>query len=56
LLQTILDHCLPVPSGSGVPASEACETVNRFNALPDVTPAGTTTPSKQDVLNFLRSL
>ncbi|HEV2988812.1 MAG TPA: di-heme oxidoredictase family protein [Candidatus Angelobacter sp.] len=56
LLQTILDHCLPVPTGSTVPASEACGTVNRFNALPDVTPAGTTTPSKQDVLNFLRSL
>ncbi len=54
LLETIRDHCLPPPAG--FPASEACETVNRFNALPDVTPVGSTTPSKQDLINFLRSL
>ncbi len=60
LLQTILDHCLPPPTG--FPASEACETVNRFNRLPGTSgatcqPNGTNcVPSQQDVLNFLRSL
>jgi len=39
-------------AGSG----EACQTIVNFNQLPDTTPTGTTTPSKQDVLNFLRSL
>ena len=55
LLQTILDHCI-APTSSNIPASEACGSVNLFNGLPDTTPAGTNTPSKQDVLNFLRSL
>jgi len=55
LLQTILDHCI-APTSSNIPASEACGSVNLFNGLLDTTPAGTNTPSKQDVLNFLRSL
>lgn len=37
-------------------ASEANQVINNFLALPDVTPSGTTTASKQDILNFLRSL
>jgi CxxC motif-containing protein (DUF1111 family) len=37
-------------------SGEACQTIVNFNQLPDTTPPGTTTPSKQDILNFLRSL
>src|SRR5579871_3580332 len=36
--------------------SEANQVIDNFLALPDVTPPGTTTGSKQDILNFLRSL
>ncbi|HEY6352261.1 MAG TPA: di-heme oxidoredictase family protein [Candidatus Angelobacter sp.] len=56
LLTAIEDHCLPVPAGNTIAASEACAAVTNFNNLPPVTPAGTTTTSQQDVLNFLRSL
>lgn len=56
LKTAIEDHCLPVPSGSTLAASEACAVVTNFNNLPPVTPAGTNTKSQQDVLNFLRSL
>lgn len=37
-------------------ASEANQVIANFLALPDVTPPGMSTPSKQDILNFLRSL
>jgi CxxC motif-containing protein (DUF1111 family) len=56
LLTAIEDHCLPVPVGSTIVASEACAVVTNFNNLPPTTPLGTTTTSQQDVLNFLRSL
>jgi len=48
LLTAIEDHCIPTTS-STVPASEACGSVNKFNALPNV-------QQKQDILDFLRSL
>lgn len=53
LRKAITDHCL-TPSGSTA-ASEACGVVTKFNALPEASGA-TNTPSKQDLLNFLRSL
>jgi hypothetical protein len=55
LLTAIEDHCLPTPTGSTLPASEACSVISSFNSLPPT--SGTTgAASKQDVLNFLRSL
>ena len=67
LLDTILDHCLAVPSGSTFPASEACAVVNNFKALPvnSVCPStnancncntSACTVSQEDLIHFLRSL
>ncbi|HLJ87802.1 MAG TPA: di-heme oxidoredictase family protein [Candidatus Angelobacter sp.] len=71
LLTAILDHAPSTATSSSsdhttactgtLPTSvasvgEGCESIGRFLNLPAVTPAGTTTPSQQDVLNFLRSL
>jgi hypothetical protein len=58
LVSAIQDHCLPQPAGSTAPPSEACDVINKFNALPATTtcanPVGC--PSRQDIINFLRSL
>jgi Di-haem oxidoreductase, putative peroxidase len=56
LLAAILGHALGAGTGCTATSGEACQTIVNFNALPPVTPAGTTTPSQQDLLNFLRSL
>lgn len=54
LRDAIEDHCI-APTSTTLPASEACAVIQKFNALPEL--SGTTnTPSKQDLLNFLRSL
>jgi len=53
LRDAIADHCIAPPTG--IAASEACAVITKFNALPET--SGTAgTPSKQDLLNFLRSL
>jgi hypothetical protein len=62
LLTAILDHS-PL-NGLDVPncniddpvVGEACHVISFFVQVPTVTPPGTTTPSQQDILNFLRSL
>jgi CxxC motif-containing protein (DUF1111 family) len=57
LLTAINDHCLTPASGTA--ASEACDVITGFKALPTTCPTtGCTagTASQQDLLNFLRSL
>ena len=67
LFDTIMDHCLPVPSGSTFPASEACAVVSNFTKLPVNSVCPSTTPScncntsactasQEDLMHFLRSL
>lgn len=48
LYNVIQDHCLPVPTSSSFPPSEACAVVNNFNNL--------TLGQQQNLINFLRSL
>jgi CxxC motif-containing protein (DUF1111 family) len=59
LLTAIVDHApqaTALSTSCSSTISEACGVIVLFNQLPPVTPAGTTTPSQQDILNFLRSL
>lgn len=67
LFDTIMDHCLPVPSGSTFPTSEACAVVANFTKLPVNSVCPSTSPncncntsactaSQEDLMHFLRSL
>lgn len=56
LLCAINGHAPNAAAGCTATSGEACQTIVNFDQLPDTTPTGTTTPSKQDLLNFLRSL
>lgn len=67
LFDTIMDHCLPVPSASTFPASEACAVVTNFTKLPVNSACPSTSPncncntsactaSQEDLMHFLRSL